>query len=129
MTSIPRNESYSHHNPAIGRFQCFMTFAWYGHLKLQTAGISTDWPLWLVIVFSWAIALFEYSFMIPANRIGYVGNGGPMTLMQLKVTQEAITLIVFTVITIFVFGGETLRWNHIAAFVLLVGAVYLAFLK
>ncbi len=107
----------------------FMTFAWYGHLKLQTAGISTDWPLWLVIVFSWAIALFEYSFMIPANRIGYVGNGGPMTLMQLKVTQEAITLIVFTVITIFVFGGETLRWNHIAAFVLLVGAVYLAFLK
>ena len=107
----------------------FMTFAWYGHLKLQTAGISTDWPLWLVIVFSWAIAVFEYSFMIPANRIGYVGNGGPMTLMQLKVTQEAITLIVFTVITIFVFGGETLRWNHIAAFVLLVGAVYLAFLK
>jgi uncharacterized protein (DUF486 family) len=107
----------------------FMTFAWYGHLKLQTAGISTDWPLWLVIVFSWAIALFEYSFMIPANCIGYVGNGGPMTLMQLKVTQEAITLIVFTVITIFVFGGETLRWNHIAAFVLLVGAVYLAFLK
>lgn len=107
----------------------FMTFAWYGHLKLQTAGISNDWPLWLVIVFSWAIALFEYSFMIPANRIGYVGNGGPMTLMQLKVTQEAITLIVFTVITIFVFGGETLRWNHIAAFVLLVGAVYLAFLK
>lgn len=107
----------------------FMTFAWYGHLKLQTAGISTNWPLWLVIVFSWAIALFEYSFMIPANRIGYVGNGGPMTLMQLKVTQEAITLIVFTVITIFVFGGETLRWNHIAAFVLLVGAVYLAFLK
>ena len=107
----------------------FMTFAWYGHLKLQTAGISTDWPLWLVIVFSWAIALFEYSFMIPANRIGYVGNGGPMTLMQLKVTQEAITLIVFTVITIFVFGGETLRWNHIAAFVLLVGAVYLAFRK
>lgn len=107
----------------------FMTFAWYGHLKLQTAGISTDWPLWLVIVFSWAIALFEYSFMIPANRIGYVGNGGPMTLMQLKVTQEAITLIVFTVITIFVFGGETLRWNHIAAFVLQVGAVYLAFLK
>ena len=107
----------------------FMTFAWYGHLNLQPAGISADWSLWLVIVFSWAIALFEYSFMIPANRIGYVGNGGPMTLMQLKVTQEAITLIVFTVITIFVFGGETLRWNHIAAFVLLVGAVYLAFLK
>lgn len=107
----------------------FMTFAWYGHLKLQTSGISTHWPLWVVILFSWAIALFEYSFMIPANRIGYEGNGGPMTLMQLKVTQEAITLVVFTVVTMFIFGGETLRWNHIAAFVLLVGAVYLAFLK
>lgn len=113
----------------LGVSNVFMTFAWYGHLKLQTAGISTHWPLWLVIIFSWAIALFEYSFMIPANRIGYIGNGGPMTLMQLKVTQEAITLVVFTVITMFVFGGETLRWNHIAAFVLLVGAVYLAFLK
>lgn len=107
----------------------FMTFAWYGHLKLQTAGISTHWPLWVVIIFSWAIALFEYSFMIPANRIGYVGNGGPMTLMQLKVTQEAITLVVFTIVTMFIFGGETLRWNHIAAFALLIGAVYLAFLK
>ena len=70
----------------------FMTFAWYGHLKLQQTGISTNWPLYVVILFSWAIALAEYSFQIPANRIGFVDNGGPFTLMQLKVIQEAITL-------------------------------------
>ena len=69
----------------------FMTFAWYGHLKLQQTGISTNWPLYVVILFSWAIALAEYSFQIPANRIGFVDNGGPFTLMQLKVIQEAIT--------------------------------------
>ena len=71
----------------------FMTFAWYGHLKLQQTGISTNWPLYVVILFSWAIALAEYSFQIPANRIGFVDNGGPFTLMQLKVIQEAITLV------------------------------------
>ena len=68
----------------------FMTFAWYGHLKLQQTGISTNWPLYVVILFSWAIALAEYSFQIPANRIGFVDNGGPFTLMQLKVIPEAI---------------------------------------
>ncbi|MEE1207035.1 MAG: DMT family protein [Muribaculaceae bacterium] len=106
----------------------FMTFAWYGHLKLQASGVSSNWPLWLVVVFSWGIALFEYSFMIPANRIGYQGNGGPFTLMQLKVIQEAVTLVVFTVVTMFVFGNETLRWNHVAAFLLLIMAVYLMFM-
>lgn len=107
----------------------FMTFAWYGHLKLQSTGVSSNWPLWLVIIFSWGIALAEYSFMIPANRIGYSGNGGPFSLMQLKVIQEVVTLTVFTIITVFFFEGETLRWNHIAAFLLLVGAVYLMFMK
>ena len=106
----------------------FMTFAWYGHLKLQTMGISSNWPLWLVIIFSWGIALAEYSFMVPANRIGFVGNGGPFTLMQLKVMQEAITLVIFTIFTMFIFGGETLRWNHVCAFLLLIAAVYLMFL-
>lgn len=106
----------------------FMTLAWYGHLKLQSAGVSSNWPLWLVIIFSWGIALVEYCFMIPANRIGYSGNGGPFTLMQLKVMQEAITLVVFTIMTMFIFGNETLRWNHVAAFILLIGAVYLMFL-
>lgn len=107
----------------------FMTFAWYGHLKLQNSGISANWPLWGVILFSWGIALAEYSFMIPANRIGFQGNGGPFSLMQLKVIQEAVTLTIFTIIVMFVFGGESLRWNHIVAFLLLIGAVYLMFLE
>ena len=68
----------------------FMTFAWYGHLKLQTAGVSSNWPLYVVILFSWVIALAEYAFQVPANRMGFVGNGGPFTLMQLKVMQEVI---------------------------------------
>lgn len=107
----------------------FMTFAWYGHLKLQSSGISANWPLWGVILFSWGIALAEYSFMIPANRIGFQGNGGPFSLMQLKVIQEAVTLTIFTIIVMFVFGGESLRWNHIVAFLLLIGAVYLMFIE
>lgn len=106
----------------------FMTFAWYGHLKLQDAGISKSWPLVVVILFSWGIALAEYSFMIPANRIGYSGNGGPFSLMQLKVMQEAVTLVVFTIVVTLLFKGEQFRWNHLVAFLLLVGAVYFAFL-
>ena len=94
----------------------FMTFAWYGHLKLQEMKISTHWPLFAVILFSWGIALFEYTFQVPANRIGFQGNGGPFTLVQLKVLQEVITLIVFTVFTSFLFKGESLHWNHLAAF-------------
>lgn len=105
-----------------------MTLAWYGHLRLQQSGVTSSWPLIGVILLSWGIALFEYSFMIPANRIGFDGNGGPYSLMQLKVLQEAITLVVFTVVTMFIFGGQHLRWNHVAAFLMLVGAVYLMFL-
>ncbi len=56
----------------------FMTFAWYGHLRLQQSGISTNWPLYLVIAFSWMIAFFEYCCQVPANRIGFVDNGGPL---------------------------------------------------
>lgn len=106
----------------------FMTLAWYGHLKLQQTGVSSSWPLWAVILFSWGIALIEYSFMIPANRIGFRGNGGPFSLVQLKVTQEVISLVVFTIIAMFVFQGMSLRWNHVAAFLLLVAAVYLVFM-
>lgn len=106
----------------------FMTFAWYGHLKLQASGISKNWPLVGVILFSWCIALLEYSFQVPANRIGFVENGGPFTLMQLKVMQEVITLVVFTVIALFMFQGTKLQWNHVAAFLCLVGAVYFVFL-
>ena len=108
----------------------FMTFAWYGHLKLQEMKvIGENTPLYVVIIISWLLAFAEYSFMIPANRLGFVGNGGPYTLMQLKVIQEAITLIIFTVFTTFLFKGETLQWNHFAAFVCLILAVYFVFYK
>lgn len=106
----------------------FMTLAWYGHLKLQSAGISTNWPLWLVILFSWGIALCEYSFMVPANRMGFQGNGGPYSLVQLKVMQEAISLVIFTIVAMLLFQGIHLRWNHILAFILLIAAVYLVFM-
>lgn len=106
----------------------FMTFAWYGHLKLQETGVSKSWPLFVVILFSWGIALFEYCFMIPANRIGFHENGGPFSLFQLKIIQEAITLTVFTVVAMFLFKGETLHWNHVAAFLCLVAAVCFTFL-
>lgn len=106
----------------------FMTLAWYGHLKLQTAGISKNWPLYVVILVSWGIALIEYSFMVPANRIGYSENGGPFSLMQLKVIQEVVSLTVFTIVAMFLFSGEHLRWNHVAAFLCLVGAVFFVFM-
>ncbi|MGM9827909.1 MAG: DMT family protein [Muribaculaceae bacterium] len=108
----------------------FMTFAWYGHLKLQQLKVlSSNTPLYLVILLSWGIALAEYSFQVPANRIGFAGNGGPFSLIQLKVIQEAITLVVFTLFTVVVFRGEALQWNHFLAFVLLIVAVYLVFMK
>lgn len=107
----------------------FMTFAWYGHLKLQQMNISTSWPLISIIAFSWAIAFFEYSLQVPANRIGFEGNGGPFSLMQLKVIQEVISLVVFTVVANLLFQGQHLHWNHLAAFICLVLAVYFIFMK
>lgn len=107
----------------------FMTFAWYGHLKLQDTGISRNWPLIVVILFSWGVALFEYMCQVPANRIGIAENGGPFNLIQLKVIQEIISLIVFTVIVTLLFKGETFHWNHIAAFLCLVAAVFFVFMK
>ena len=70
----------------------FMTLAWYGHLKLQQTGTASNWPLIGVIGFSWLIAFFEYCCQVPANRIGFEGNGGPFSLVQLKVIQECISL-------------------------------------
>lgn len=106
-----------------------MTFAWYGHLKLAEMKISTSWPLIVVILFSWGIAFFEYCIVVPANRIGYQANGGPFSLVQLKVIQEVISLSVFTIIVMFIFKGEAFHWNHIASFACIVLAVFLAFLK
>ena len=107
----------------------FMTFAWYGHLKLQEMKISTSWPLILVILFSWGLAFFEYCAQVPANRLGSSINGGPFSLVQLKVIQEVISLMVFTIVVSLLFKGESLHWNHLAAFVCLVMAEFFVFLK
>lgn len=108
----------------------FMIFAWYGHLKLQDAKlITSSTPLYVVILISWGIALAEYCCQVPANRIGFQGNGGPFSLMQLKVIQEVITLLIFTLFTVVFFKGETLQWNHFAAFLCLIAAVYFVFMK
>lgn len=108
----------------------FMTFAWYGHLKLQQINVFTQHtPLIFVILVSWLLALPEYSCQVPANRIGFIGNGGPFTLMQLKVIQEVITLSIFTIFVTVFFEGESLHWNHAAAFLCLIMAVYFVFLK
>lgn len=96
----------------------FMTLAWYGHLKFKQSA------LWLAIAASWGLALFEYIFQVPANRIG----AEIFTVTQLKIIQECITLVVFTFIAYFLFD-ETLKWNNIVSYVLLVGAVFFAFLK
>ncbi|MBK8426952.1 MAG: DMT family protein [Lewinellaceae bacterium] len=97
----------------------FMTFAWYGHLKFfQKTGMFG------LIIASWLIAFLEYSLMVPANRIGYKEQGGPFTLLQLKVIQEVITLLVFTAFTLIFFKNETLKWNHFVGFGFLVLAVY-----
>lgn len=108
----------------------FMTFAWYGQLKLAEIVPSfKDWPLILVILISWAVAFFEYTFMVPANRLGSNVNGGPFNIMQLKVIQEVISLTVFTVIVTLVFKGQPIQWNHIVAFLCMIAAVFFVFLK
>ncbi len=108
----------------------FMTLAWYGNLKLQEMKIiSSNTPVVLIVLISWCVALLEYSFLIPANRIGSEINGGPFSLVQLKVIQEVISCLVFGVIVSVLFKGETLQWNHFVAVVFLVLAVYFVFLK
>ena len=108
----------------------FMTFAWYGHLKMkQEYTWFASLPLIGVIAFSWAIAFFEYSCQIPANRIGFIGNGGPFTLMQLKVIQEGLRVGWFTGFTTVFFKGGALHWIRLAAFVCLIAAVYFVFMK
>jgi uncharacterized protein len=94
----------------------FMTFAWYGHLRYRST------PIVVAILVSWSIALGEYCFQVPANRIGY----GQFTGYQLKIIQEAITLVVFAG---FAYGylGESVRWNYVASFACLFAAVLFAF--
>lgn len=107
----------------------FMTLAWYGHLKLKELKWFDALPLIAVILISWGIAFFEYIFQVPANRIGFRENGGPFSLLQLKVIQEVITLVVFTIFSLIAFKNETFRWNHFVGFVFLILAVYFIFKK
>ena len=107
----------------------FMTFAWYGHLKMKEYKWLESLPLISIILISWAIAFFEYIFQVPANRIGFRENGGPFTLLQLKVIQEVVTLVVFTLFSTIAFKNETFRWNHFIGFVFLILAVYFIFKK
>ena len=104
----------------------FMTLAWYAHLKLAEFSWFQKWSLFAIILFSWGIAFVEYCMMIPANRIGFEGTGGPFNIMQLKVMQEVITMIVFIIFSILAFHMQ-LRWNHIMAALCLVAAVYFVF--
>jgi uncharacterized protein len=96
----------------------FMTFAWYGHLKYRNEA------LFRVIVVSWGIAFFEYCFQVPANRIGY----GRFTAAQLKIIQEVITLVVFSVFSV-LYLGERMRWNYAVGFFFIVVAVFFVFHK
>ena len=107
----------------------FMTFAWYGHLKFKELKWFSTLPLIIVILISWGIALFEYFFQVPANRLGYKNYGGPFSLLELKVIQEVITLTVFTVFSILVFKNESFRLNQLIGFIFLVLAVYFIFKK
>lgn len=107
----------------------FMTFAWYGHLYFRKLPWFAKTGLVGVVLLSWGLALFEYAFQVPANRLGFAENGGPFSLFQLKVIQEVITLTVFTFCAVFVFRSDTLRWNHLLGFALLVAAVYVIFRK
>ena len=107
----------------------FMTMAWYGHLKFKEWGWFTKAGIVSIILISWGFAFFEYCFQVPANRLGYAENGGPYSMVQLKVIQEVITLVVFSVFLAVVSKKETLQWNHLIAFILLIGAVYFVFKK
>ncbi|ASV28984.1 DMT family protein [Maribacter cobaltidurans] len=107
----------------------FMVVAWYGHLKFSEWKWFSKLGLISIVLISWGIALFEYMFQVPANRIGFKENGGPFSLIQLKVLQEVITLVVFAVFTLVVFKTETFRPNHIISFLFLILAVYFMFKK
>ncbi|WP_111309512.1 DMT family protein [Confluentibacter sediminis] len=107
----------------------FMVIAWYGHLKFAEWKWFNKLGLVAIVLMSWGIALFEYAFQVPANKIGFKANGGPFSLIQLKLLQEVITLAVFAIFTLVVFKTETFKTNHIIAFVFLILAVYFMFKK
>ena len=109
---------------------CFMTLAWYGNLQLQKKGtITENTSVVLIVLISWCVALLEYSFLIPANRIGSEVNGGPFSLVQLKVIQEVISCVVFGILASLLFKEGDLGWNHLVAMLFLALAVYFVFMK
>ncbi|MDE6710823.1 MAG: DMT family protein [Alistipes sp.] len=105
----------------------FMTLAWYGHIafksRLERFGLAA------IVLLSWAIALFEYCFQVPANRIGSAQFGGPFSIWELKVLQEVVSLTVFTLFALLFMRSDSFRWNHFAGFVCLILAVYFVFRK
>lgn len=107
----------------------FMTFAWYGHLKFKELKWFEHLGLFSIVLISWGIAFFEYIFQVPANKLGYRENGGPFSLVELKVIQEVITLTIFMIFSLTLFKTETFRLNHLIGFILLVLAVYFIFKK
>jgi uncharacterized protein (DUF486 family) len=107
----------------------FMTLAWYGHLKLREFSWFSSLPLFGVILISWGIAFFEYCLQVPANRIGFSNYGGPFSLLQLKVIQEVITLVVFLLFSTLFFKNEVFKTNHLIGLGFLVLAVYFIFKK
>lgn len=106
-----------------------MTLAWYGHLKFAEWKSFSKLGLFSIILISWGIAFFEYCFQVPANKIGFKANGGPFSLVELKVIQEVITLVVFAIFTLVVFKTEAFKVNHLIGFIFLVLAVYFIFKK
>ena len=102
----------------------FMTFAWYGHLQFKKISWLQQVGLLGVILISWGLAFFEYIFQVPANKIGFEENGGPFSMFELKIIQEVISLLVFTLVTIYIFRTEKLAWNHIVGFLFMVLAVF-----
>jgi len=107
----------------------FMTLAWYGHLQLHKSSRFSTLPLYGVILLSWFIALAEYALQVPANRLGSENYGGPFNLFELKVIQEVISLLVFTVFAVWIFKSDELRWNYMVGFVFLILAVFFIFKK
>jgi len=105
----------------------FMTLAWYGHLKFVEWKWFNKLGLFAIILISWGIALFEYMFQVPANKMGFKDNGGPFSLVQLKVIQEVITLSVFVIFTLIAFKNITFKVNHLIGFIFLILAVYFIF--
>ena len=105
----------------------FMTLAWYGQVMFKSRFERIG--MVAVIAISWLVALFEYCFMVPANRLGSIEYGGPFSIWELKVIQEVVSLSVFTVIVLLVMKNEALKWNHLVGFVCLVAAVFFIFKK